>query len=866
MSRAIARRGAGGSGAARRPSPARGPAQQPQRRRPHRHTARPPRAYDDDEDDLFDAELDEEYGLKDSERFSSPATPSGAATSWRNRNAANMEDPSSYVGDFDDQEGGDPAAKVKRNSPVGQFFRGSRKQFENFKEELEQWKKTPSGIRWLHVKDKLYPQDSIPPVGDATVSYARLLELLAQRRVKRLTILNEGRDAIVEVPVPNCANDFSYQEAIEGVSEREPEMIYCGEAPEWSMEKDRFYCPLPGDLWRDDRFLELCKANLPRRGEDGKIAKDSRLVTDQCYLELVVHQPDYYWMTMGRVGGISKPFGTLLIVQFLLTLWYRNKKRKEEEMRKQKDYFRKSLAKAFNVKGKGGETKSTGVDFDDVAGVDNIKSAVSQVMEMLVSDVSFTKAGVKPPRGMLFYGPPGTGKTMLAKALAGEFKVPFFACNGAEFVEMYEGIAAERVKHIFNTARANSPSIIFIDEIDALGKRRSAFSDDPGVQEREQGLLQLLIEMDGFRPTERVLVIGATNMATDLDEALLRPGRFDRKFFIDTPSKQNRFKILEVHAKNRPLIPRLGHPEHDDGDALLTETARITPGFSGAGLENLLNEATILAVRRGEKIATMDMILELLELQSIGLKQGGLEPSEPKRRLALFHAARAIACVLTPNATRLKFVSIAVRKKDVTGLVFDLLDATDEELRWWDVLYLDRISSEGDFSVFVRSLLPLCVGKAAEEVFQGSGSISQLSSADMAKACELGSYLLARTELGGTLAKGNPADREKQLKYLVSWARDESSDFVKVHRNAIGVLASRLLEDRDVYVDEIERILEESAVREFPGHATFNQGGRGKAGRLTFNSGALATKKEHLLPAVPPIPKEEEEAALEAVN
>ena len=190
----------------------------------------------------------------------------------------------------------------------------------------------------------------------------------------------------------------------------------------------------------------------------------------------------------------------------------------------------------------------------------------------------------------------------------------------------------------------------------------------------------------------------------------------------------------------------------------------------------------------------------------------------------------------------------------------------DEELRWWDVLYLDRISSEGDFSVFVRSLLPLCVGKAAEEVFQGSGSISQLSSADMAKACELGSYLLARTELGGTLAKGNPTDREKQLKYLVSWARDESSDFVKVHRNAIGVLASRLLEDRDVYVDEIERILEESAVREFPGHATFNQGGRGKAGRLTFNSGALATKKVHLLPAVPPIPKEEEEAALEAVN
>jgi cell division protease FtsH len=734
---------------------------------------------------------------------------------------------------FDENSPSTSTSWSKRDKKEGLWSKGN-KEYDAMKERLDQWKKTKAGIRWLRYKDRLYPQDCIPPVGDATISYSRLLELLAQRRVKRLTIMNEGRDAIVEVPVPNCANDFSYQEAIEGVSEKEPEMIYCGEAPEWSMEKDRFYCPLPGDMWTDSQFLDLCKENLPKRGLDGKVAKDNRLITDQCYLELVIHQPDYYWMCAGRVLGIAKPFATLLLVQLGLTVWYRNKKRKEEEMRKQKDYFRKSLAKAFNVKKAGSdEMKSTGVDFADVAGVDNIKSAISQVMEMLVSDVSFTKAGVKPPRGMLFYGPPGTGKTMLAKALAGEFKVPFFACNGAEFVEMYEGIAAERVKHIFNTARANSPSIIFIDEIDALGKKRSAFSDDPGVQEREQGLLQLLIEMDGFRPTERVLVIGATNMATDLDDALLRPGRFDRKFFIDTPSKQNRFKILEVHAKNRPLIPSKANAKHNDNDELLHHTARITPGFSGAGLENLLNEATILAVRRGEKVADMEMILELLELQSIGLKQSaGLESGISKQRLALFHASRAIACALTPDATPLKFVSLGVRRKKVTGLVFDLLDVTDEELKWWDILYLDRMAHNpqvgGDFSAFVRSLLPLCAGRAAEQIF--SGSVSQLSTTDLSKASQLAHELIADSVLSGGAGGTNGAESDEKVALLFKELEICSKEFVLSHQKAIKSLASLLLKDEDVSLDQIKEILDSKDA--FPGSVSFL--GKGKGGKLQF--------------------------------
>ena len=256
----------------------------------------------------------------------------------------------------------------------------------------------------------------------------------------------------------------------------------------------------------------------------------------------------------------------------------------------------------------------------------------------------------------------------------------------------------------------------------------------------------------------------------------------------ETPSKQNRFKILEVHAKNRPLIPRKGHSKYDDNDELLLETARITPGFSGAGLENLLNEATILAVRRGEKIADMNMILELLELQSIGLKQGGLSAGTlAKEKLALFHASRAIACCINSDLRgQLKFVSLGIRKKKVTGLVFEGLDVTDEELRWWDILQMSN-SGGGDAANLQQSLLPLCVGRAAEEYLFGTGSISQLSVADSSKASQLSQELIS-SGIGGKLHPGGSSKEvlQEQL-LLLAETQDVARAFVRSNRNAIQV-------------------------------------------------------------------------------
>ncbi|EFN59830.1 hypothetical protein CHLNCDRAFT_33680 [Chlorella variabilis] len=197
--------------------------------------------------------------------------------------------------------------------------------------------------------------------------------------------------------------------------------------------------------------------------------------------------------------------------------------------------------------------------------------------------------GAHPMRGVLLEGPPGTGKTLLAKAMAGEAGIPFYSANGAEFVEMFQGVAAARIRSLFRAARKNSPSIIFIDEIDAIGKARSNGPTDSGTQEREQGLLQLLTEMDGFFQNDRVLVVGATNRVDALDDALLRPGRFDRTIYMGRPSPTNRLRILQVHTKNKPI-------DRSNEDALLRQIADLAIGFSGAELANLLNEGAILAV------------------------------------------------------------------------------------------------------------------------------------------------------------------------------------------------------------------------------------------------------------------------------
>ncbi|CAN1169430.1 Probable inactive ATP-dependent zinc metalloprotease FTSHI 4, chloroplastic [Linum perenne] len=295
--------------------------------------------------------------------------------------------------------------------------------------------------------------------------------------------------------------------------------------------------------------------------------------------------------------------------------------------------------------------ETTGVTFDDFAGQEYIKSELQEIVRILKNDEAFQNRGIYCPKGVLLHGPPGTGKTLLAKAIAGEAGLPFFAANGTDFVEMFVGVAASRVKDLFASARSFSPSIIFIDEIDAIGSKRGGPDIGGGGAEREQGLLQILTEMDGFREyTSQVLVIGATNRLDILDPALLRKGRFDKIIRVGLPSKDGRLAILRVHARNKFFR------SEEEKETLLQEIAELTDDFTGAELQNILNEAGILTARKDLDYIGREELIEALNRQ-MGTFETGQEdsteiPEELKLRLAYREAAVAILACFFPDPHR----------------------------------------------------------------------------------------------------------------------------------------------------------------------------------------------------------------------
>jgi len=296
--------------------------------------------------------------------------------------------------------------------------------------------------------------------------------------------------------------------------------------------------------------------------------------------------------------------------------------------------------------------KKPDVKFDDVAGVDGAKEELREVVDFLKNPEKYTKAGARVPKGVLLLGRPGTGKTLLAKAVAGESGASFFSISGSEFVEMFVGVGASRVRDLFEKAKESSPSIIFIDEIDAIGRRRSVGKNSGSNDEREQTLNQLLVEMDGFETDTKVIVLAATNREDVLDPALLRAGRFDRRVTVDAPDLQGRIAILKVHSRNKKL----------DKDVRLEDIAKITPGFVGADLANLLNEAAILAARRASDTIKMSDLDEAVDKIGMGLGQKGkiIKPEE-KKLLAYHEAGHAIMTELTPGADPVHKVTIIPR-------------------------------------------------------------------------------------------------------------------------------------------------------------------------------------------------------------
>ena len=354
--------------------------------------------------------------------------------------------------------------------------------------------------------------------------------------------------------------------------------------------------------------------------------------------------------------------------------------------------------------------------FKDVAGADEEKAELQEIVEFLKAPASFTELGARIPKGVLLVGPPGTGKTLLAKAVAGEANVQFFSISGSDFVEMFVGVGASRVRDLFENAKKNSPCIVFIDEIDAVGRRRGAGLGG-GHDEREQTLNQLLVEMDGFTQNENIIVIAATNRADILDPALLRPGRFDRQVYVGIPDHKGREEILKVHAKNKPLAP----------DVSLEKVARNTYGFTGADLENLLNEAALLTARSKKKQITMEELDEAMLKVVMGPeKKSHVVKDKDKKATAFHEAGHAIATHILPTQDPVHQVSI-IPRGSAGGFTLYLPDG--------DKYY----SSRQDM---LDKIVVCLAGRVAEKLV--FNEITTGASSDIQKATEIATKMITR--------------------------------------------------------------------------------------------------------------------------
>ncbi|MCG8558222.1 MAG: ATP-dependent zinc metalloprotease FtsH [Hyphomicrobiales bacterium] len=379
--------------------------------------------------------------------------------------------------------------------------------------------------------------------------------------------------------------------------------------------------------------------------------------------------------------------------------------------------------------------RETGVTFDDVAGVDEAKAELEEIVEFLQDPERYGRLGARIPKGILLVGPPGTGKTLLARAVAGQAGVPFFSISGSEFVEMFVGVGAARVRDLFEQARKTKPCIIFIDELDALGRARSAAGGFGGHDEKEQTLNQLLSELDGFDPREGIVILAATNRPEILDAALMRAGRFDRQILVDRPDKSGREAILKVHLKKVKVGPGVD----------IDQIAAITPGFSGADLENLVNEAALIATRRGAEKVTMDDFTRAVERLVAGIEKRSRLLNAREREVVAYHEmGHALVAAAVPGADPVHKVSIIPR--GIGALGYTLQRPTEDRF----------LISSGDLEGKMTVLLG---GRAAEKLI--FDEISTGAADDLDKATEIARQMATR--FGMTEALGQAVyERQRQ--------------------------------------------------------------------------------------------------------
>ncbi len=450
-----------------------------------------------------------------------------------------------------------------------------------------------------------------------------------------------------------------------------------------------------------------------------------------------------------------------------------------------------------------------GISFNDVAGIDEAVEEVKEVVDFLQSPEKYKKLGGRIPRGVLLVGPPGTGKTLLAKAIAGEAGVPFFSLSGSDFVEMFVGVGAARVRDMFQTAQAKAPCIIFIDELDALGKSRTG-SVVGGHDEREQTLNALLVEMDGFDSNSGVIVMGATNRPETLDQALMRPGRFDRHVLVDRPDVRGREAILKVHVKNVKLDP----------DVDLQKIAAISPGFVGADLANLVNEAALLAARNEKATVGMHEFNEGVERASAGLeKKQRVMNDEEKQRVAYHESGHALVAYSLPNTDPVHKVSIIPRGLAALGYTMqrpeqDRYLMTQSELEsQLQILLAGTLTEEmiyTDISTGAQNDLERCTDIARAMVMQyGMSRLGRVNYKKDRSSAFLSGAQSAPT--GQIYSEQTAREIDQEVKRIIDEAVEKVRHILDVRRAALEALTQRLIEVESVGHDELKQIVDENS-------------------------------------------------------
>lgn len=441
--------------------------------------------------------------------------------------------------------------------------------------------------------------------------------------------------------------------------------------------------------------------------------------------------------------------------------------------------------------------------FKDVAGCDEEKSELEELVEFLKNPESFTELGARIPRGVLLVGPPGTGKTLLARAVAGEAGAPFLSISGSDFVEMYVGVGASRVRDLFEQAKKKAPAIVFIDEIDAVGRHRGAGTGG-GNDEREQTLNQLLVEMDGFGTNSGIIVIAATNRPDVLDPALLRPGRFDRQITVNRPDAQGREDILKVHSRNKPLGP----------DVDLKEIAKDTIGFTGADLENLLNEAALLAVRRKKKALTMQEISDATSRVEMGTEKKSHKYSEKAKKLTAYHeAGHAVSSYYIEGHDPVKEISIIPRGMGAGGYT-------------WYTPQEENYNSKADM---LDDLISLLGGRVAEAL--SLNDISTGASNDLQRATSICRDMVSKygmsDELGPVVysddnnevflgkdyghvnnySEATSARIDEQIEKMMRKAYSQTESILKTHYDKLELVAETLIKNEKISGDEFTQLM-----------------------------------------------------------